>query len=144
METIYQSKFSKHEYDSTTKIIFTDWFKETTNMTTDDFKNEMQEWLNAFRKCKPLYLYDRCVDFNYTITPDEQIWMANLLNAEWIKLGLKKYAHIVPAEMITELSVEQLFDEFFQMKLENQYPIIDFADREKALEWLMENDEIKN
>jgi hypothetical protein len=31
-----------------------------------------------------------------------------------------------------------MFDEFFQMKLENQYPIVDFADREKALEWLIQ------
>jgi hypothetical protein len=38
METIYQSKFSKHEYDSKTKTIFTNWFEETANMTTEDFK----------------------------------------------------------------------------------------------------------
>ncbi len=138
METIYHSRFSKHEYDSKTKTIFTDWFKETSKMTSDDFKNEMQEWLNAFYKCKPLYLYDRCVDFSYTIVPDEQIWMANLLNAEWIKLGLKKYAHMVPVELFTEVSVEQMFDEFFQMKLENQYPIVNFDDKEKALKWLYE------
>ncbi len=138
METIYQSKFSKHEYDSKTKTIFTNWFEETANMTTEDFKNEMQEWLNVFRKCKPSYLYDRCVDFSYLITPNEQIWMANLLNEEWIKLGLKKYAHLVPAQLISELSVEQMFDEFFQMKFENQYPIVNFADREKALKWLYE------
>jgi hypothetical protein len=27
--------------------------------------------------------------------------------------------------------------------LENQYPIANFADKEKALEWLMANDETK-
>jgi len=96
----------------------------------------MQEWLNVFRKCKPSYLYDKCVDFSYPISLDEQIWMAHLLNAEWIKLGLKKYAHMVPSELISEISVEQLFDEFFQMKLDNQYPIVNFSDKDKALKWL--------
>jgi len=136
METIYQSNFAKHEYESKTKTVFSDWFKETANMTADEFRSEMQEWLNVFRKCKPSYLYDKCVDFSYPISLDEQIWMAHLLNAEWIKLGLKKYAHMVPSELISEISVEQLFDEFFQMKLDNQYPIVNFSDKDKALKWL--------
>jgi len=138
METIYHSKFSKHEFDSKTKTLFTRWFNETLTMTSDDFKSEMQEWLNVFRRCKPTYLYDRCVDFYYPISPDEQVWMAQLLNAEWIQLGLKKYAHMVPAELIAELSVEQLFDEFFKMKLDNQFPIVNFANRNEALKWLEE------
>jgi len=138
METIYESRFSAHKYDATTETLFSDWFEETGKMTDDDFRNEMQAWLNIFRVCKPKYLYDRCVDFCYAINPAEQIWMAHLLNAEWIDLGLKKYAHMVPEELIAELSVEQLFDEFFQMNLPNQFPIVNFSKKEDALNWLHE------
>lgn len=136
MLTIYRSKFALHQYDEAYKTIFTDWFKETEEMSASDFQLEMEEWLNAFKQYKPMYLYDNCVDFSYAIKPDEQIWMAQLLNAAWIDLGLKKYAHMVPEEMISELSVEQLFDEFFQMKLPNQFPIVNFGKKEDALRWL--------
>lgn len=133
-----KSRFSNHEYDPETETIFSYWFKETANMTRDDFKNEIQEWLNLFRMVKPKYLYDDCINFHYPIIPEDQVWMARLLNTEWVKLGLKKYAHMVPSEMIAELSVEQLFEEFFKMKLKNQFPISNFAKRENALEWLHE------
>ncbi|MDW7694564.1 hypothetical protein R9C00_07415 [Flammeovirgaceae bacterium SG7u.111] len=112
------------------------WDSETENMSAGDFETEMQEWLNAFKKCKPKFLYDRCNDFKYPISPDQQIWMAMLLNQAWIDLGLKKYAHMMPEELITELSVEQLFGEFFNLQLDNQFEIENFSDKDKALAWL--------
>ncbi|OQY00163.1 MAG: hypothetical protein B6I24_00425 [Bacteroidetes bacterium 4572_128] len=112
MKEIYKSKYSEHIYDDSRSIMFSDWFPETENMDADDFKSEMRKWLDAFKECKPKYLYDRCMDFNYLINPEEQIWMAHLLNPELIKLGLKKYAYLVPEEIFSEASVEQLFDEF--------------------------------
>ena len=77
------------------------------------------------------------MDFNYLINPEEQIWMAHLLNPELIKLGLKKYAYLVPEEIFSEASVEQLFDEFFEMNLKNQFTIKKFDNEEKALKWLL-------
>ncbi len=136
METIIQTEYAKHEFDKQTKTLFTKWYLETEKMNDLDFRYEMKEWLNVFRKCKPTYLLDDCADFSYPISPEEQEWMAQLLNATWIALGLKKYAHIVPSELITELSVHQLFYEFFIMNLENQYPIENFVDKQAALEWL--------
>ncbi len=136
METYYTSKYAVHAYEAETETLFTDWFAETEHMNEAEFRTEMEAWLAVFRQCKPKYLYDNCANFIYPINPEEQLWMAELLNAEWVDLGLKKYAHMVPKEMLAELSVEQLFDEFFKMKLENQYPIVNFADRQEALQWL--------
>ncbi|GAA4848389.1 hypothetical protein [Algivirga pacifica] len=136
MKTIYKSKFSEHLYDDATATIYSDWFKETESMNEEDFRTEMQEWVNAFEACKPKYLFDRCVDFSYPISPEEQVWMAKLLNPAWVALGLQKYAHIVPEELFSEVSVEQTFEEFFNMKLPNQYPIVNFSNKEEALEWL--------
>ena len=97
MNLIYNSKYSAHFYDEKTHPIHSDWFTETEKMNEEDFITEMQAWLQAFEICKPTYLLDRCVDFRYPISPEEQIWMANLLNKKWANWGLKKYAHIVHA-----------------------------------------------
>lgn len=136
METIYHSRFAKHDYEAVTRTLFTEWFEETKNMNSQEFREEMLKWLEVFQKTKPQYLYDYCVPFAYPINPGEQFFMAQLLNVEWIKLGLKKYAHIVPSDMITEISVEQTFEEFFSMNLPNQFPIVNFTDRQSALKWL--------
>ncbi len=138
MQTIYASRFAKHEYDSASKTLFSDWFLETEYMSSVDFGTEMEAWLGVFRQTKPKYLYDNCVNFLYPIVPQEQVWMAELLNAEWIELGLKKYAHMVPVDMITEMSVEQSFEEFFEMKLPKQFPIVNFTNQEEAIKWLYE------
>lgn len=133
---LYESKYSKHIYQPSTEILYSDWFMATKNMQADDFIQEMEAWLKVSQQCKFTYLLDRCVDFTYGISPDEQIWMAKLLNIPWVEIGLEKYAHIVPAEFISNLSVEQVFGEYLDMKLPNQYPIVDFTDEKEALEWL--------
>lgn len=133
---LYESKYSKHIYQASTEILFSDWFLETENMQPKDFATEMEAWLLASQQCKFTYLFDNCVDFAYTISNDEQVWMAHLLNGAWVAMGLKKYAHIVPEEFMSSLSVELAFAEYFDMKLPNQYPIRDFSDENAALKWL--------
>jgi hypothetical protein len=136
-KVLHESKFSKHIYDAKTETLCSDWFEETKNMTRNDFEIEMKAWLKATQDCgKFTYLLDRCVDFIYPISPQEQIWMANLLNKSWIELGLKKYAHLIPDEFISHLFVEQTFEEFFNMNLPHQYPMKDFSSVEEALHWL--------
>ncbi len=135
-KVLFESKFSKHVYDEKTKIFYSDWFEETKEMTENDFKLEMIVWLKTSREIDFKYLFDRCVDFIYPITPEEQIWMAELLNKNWIEAGLIKYAHIVPEEFVSSISVEQTFEEFFNMNLPNQYPIKDFSNIEEAIAWL--------
>jgi hypothetical protein len=139
MINVYLSKFARHDFDPKTQTVFSEWYAATQEMTREDFKNEMRAWLDVFRKHCPKRLYDDCVNFSYTISPEEQEWMAKLLNPEWVALGLKKYAHMVPEEMISSLAVEQLFDEFFRQNLSGQYPIRNFSSREEALAWLFDN-----
>lgn len=78
--------------------------------------------------------------FIYPINPDEQVWMAHTLNPGWIEAGVKKYAHVVPEEFISNLSIDLMFEEFFLMELENQFEIRHFADedQQKAKDWLFE------
>lgn len=133
---IYQSKYANHSFDESQNTMFTNWFIETADMDEKEFIIEMEAWLETTSKVKPEKIYDYCVNFVYPISPDEQVWMAHLLNPKWIALGVKKYAHIVPEEFITNLSVEQMFDEFFQMNLPNQFEISHFSNEQVAKNWL--------
>lgn len=138
MQTLYKSKYSEHHYDIETNTLHSNWFEETKNMKNEDFKKEIEEWLRVSKEVKPTKIYDYCVNFVYSINNEEQVWMAHTLNPGWIEAGVKKYAHIVPQEFIANLSVDLMFDEFFLMKLENQFEIKHFADEQQkqAKEWL--------
>lgn len=135
---VYESRFVKHAFNPQSQTLFSYWTTETPQMSQLDFKVEMENWLNTSQKFKPLYLFDYCQDFVYPIVEEEQIWMAHLLNPGWIEIGLQKYAHIVPDEFISNLAVEQMFDEFFNMKLANQFEIRHFgvSEEETAADWL--------
>jgi hypothetical protein len=136
METIYESKYSQHQFDAEKNTLYSNWFTSTGDMTSEEFKSEMKAWLKATETTKPEKIYDYCVNFVYPIIPEEQVWMAHLLNPNWIEYGVKKYAHIVPIEFIINLSVEQMFEEFFLMNLPNQFEIKHFSVEAEAQEWL--------
>jgi hypothetical protein len=135
-EVLFQSKFSSHAYEPETKTMFTYWTEATEKMNQIEFQQEMQAWLKASEACQPDKIFDYCKGFIYPIDPDEQIWLAHLLNEGWVRLGVKKYAHIVPEELIANISTMQLFEEFENMKLPGQFVIEHFADEDEALAWL--------
>ena len=133
---LHQTRYASHHYDEKLDTLFSNWFSETSEMDNDDFKFEMNRWMEVSRKCQPTKIYDYCVNFVYPINPAQQTWMANLLNPGWVNLGVKQYSHVVPEEYISNLSVYQMFQEFLAMKLENQFKIEHFSDELEAIHWL--------
>ncbi len=134
--TLYRSKYASHHYDKQLDALFSDWFPETSEMDDQDFEFEMKKWMKVSQECKPTVVYTRCVNFDYPINPDQQTWMAQLLNRCWVDLGVKQYLHIVPEGFVTKLSACQMFQEFIDMKLENQFEIHHFPNEAEAIQWL--------
>lgn len=132
----YTSPYATHEFEEETKTLYTKWFVQTHDMTEKEFKHEMETWLKVSQDYQPTFIFDYCVDFLYPISIQNQLWMAHLLNPGWIDAGVQKYAHIVPEEFITNLSVDQMFEEFYEMKLDNQFEIRHFSDSNEGLKWL--------
>lgn len=133
---LYKSKYASHHYDKQLDALFSDWFPETSSMNDKDFEFEMRKWLEVSQQCKPSVVYTRCVNFDYPINPEQQTWMAQLLNRCWVDLGVKQYLHVVPEEYVTKLSACQMFQEFLDMKLENQFEIHHFPNESEAIQWL--------
>lgn len=133
---LHRTKYASHHYDEQLDTLFSDWFPETAEMIEDDFTFEMNQWIEVSKKVRPSKIYDYCVNFIYPISPEQQTWMAHLLNPGWVRLGVKQYSHVVPEEYISNLSVYQMFQEFLDMKLENQFEIEHFSDEQTAIQWL--------
>jgi hypothetical protein len=136
LQTLYTSHYAKHTFDTETQTLHSNWFIQTSDMTPDEFRQEMEKWAEVSEACKPTYIYDYCVHFVYPISIENQLWLAHLLNPTWIRAGVQKYAHVVPEEFIANLSVDQMFEEFFNMNLPNQFEIKHFSEAEEAMNWL--------
>lgn len=136
MKSLYKSAYVEHEYDEETRTLYSDWSEETADMSLEDFRQEMTQWAEVSKNCKPQYIYDYCVYFLYSIPAEENAWLAELLNPVWIEAGVQRYAHVVPDEFITNLSVDKMFEAFTAMNLPNQFAIAHFSDRKEAMQWL--------
>jgi hypothetical protein len=130
------TKYAQHLYNPNNRTLFSVWFPQTKEMSPAEFREELAVWTEAFEKFRPERLFDMCKYFSYAISPSEQVFMAESVYARWAELGLKKYAHMVPNEVLPDLSVEQLFDEFFKLRLPNAFEIKNFLNPQEAMAWL--------
>jgi hypothetical protein len=135
--TVYNSKYVEHYFDDNQQVFHSSWLPATEQMTEKDFVFEMEKWVELTLEAKPLYILDDCRTFFYTISPTLQTWSAQTLNPSWVRMGLRKYAHIAPEELVANISTLQFFDEFLEMNLKNQYKIEHFSTLDSGLNWLL-------
>lgn len=133
---IYSSQFVEHSYDENTGIFYTEWQEDSEDMLEFDFRHEVKAWLEASRKVKPRKILDICKNLAYPISPESQIWIAELLTPEWIRLGVKRYAQVLPKDEITRMSSEQLLLEFAQLPHKNRINFSSFESETEAQKWL--------
>lgn len=70
-------------------------------------------------------------DFKFPIMPEVQVEMNKTFLSEINKTTIKKVAHVQSKEAITQLSIEQLFDENTNKTYEDKY----FDNIQDALKW---------
>jgi hypothetical protein len=135
MREAYHTHYVTHWVDETQQLLETRWHPATERMGELDFRYEMEEWLRITQKLSITRIYDHCVQFLYPISIEEQTYMAQLLNPGWIAAGVKRYAHIMPQELVSNLSTDQMFQKFYDMNLPNQFVIRHFAEQEQEQAW---------
>lgn len=129
---IYTGQFISiylQEYQSRA-ILKSVWQKNSQEMSDDDFKTEIEQWCQSVEKYKPKGCIANTLQFRFTISPDVQNWYNENITPRKFKAGLQKIAFIVPEELLSELSIEQIFDE--QEAITFKY----VASEEEALNWL--------
>ncbi|GAB4405819.1 MAG: hypothetical protein OHK0053_31860 [Microscillaceae bacterium] len=133
---LYKSKYVCHRLVKSAQILYSHWFAETEFMPSQVFRQEMQTWQSIFIQYRPVALFDQCQAFLYPISPDEQVWMAKLLQPAFLLGDLRRYAHVVPEESISNISVMQLFQELEKLIEPGDLLIQHFQEEKQALEWL--------
>ncbi len=136
-DLIFSSPYIKAYFNQEKKIYTSEYLPETENMTDKQWKVLMKDLANTIEKYNPYYIIDDNRERRYAYSPDMQAWTLSLFTASWNKIGLKKYAQIIPKEIIGKLTTQQIeeqankeFDMHYEVKIVNDY--------ESALYWIEE------
>jgi hypothetical protein len=132
-EKILENKFCTYYYDEQNTFITQLWTNESDEMTEDDYKNEMLNYLSFVQKYTTSTVLINLQQFNFTIVPEIQTWVDDNVAVHANKI-VEKIAFILPKDLMVELSVEQVMTE----EEGKNYKALNYFDTEKlAKEWLL-------
>lgn len=137
-KVILQTRFVKVSFDTETKIYESEYLPETLNMTNLEWQELMMEIKELIETCRPLYIIDDNRNRLYSYSPDMQLWTLRLFVDSWNKIGLKKYAQILPKEIIGKLTSEQI-EESATTKFIMHYQHKFVDDYIEAFDWVNES-----
>ena len=129
---VYKSEYVKFDYFQKTSHIETISF-ENEDMTEEEYKKDMLSYVNIVEKYKPSkVLIDSSIS-KFVASPDLQDWTNENIIKRTLLAGLKKNAFVISKDFISQLSSEQTLEESEGAKKNIKY----FVDKDKALEWLL-------
>lgn len=140
MKLISKSKFTDRFYEESCGLIKSTWKPSTEFMTESAYKQEMLAAVEQARIYPSKYFLVYAQQFKYIISPELQLWTAEHIAFEIAKLGVKRFAYVVPDEYISGLSVEQTIEESNKWAVDNPYEFYYFSDEKKAIYWLLGED----
>lgn len=133
MKTVYESDFFKIEFDEEKKIIKSFWKEKNSKITDEQIKKEIEKATAIITEYKPLSIItdDRSRTFVYSV--EIQQWVGLTLSKACVKAGIKKFAVLLPKEIVAKMSTEQVAEEQTGVR---HYALNMFSDEDKALDWL--------
>ena len=132
MEILHKSNYYEILFDQSKSLIVHKALNGSSEMSDQEFKQEMHLFLEMCEKYSPERDLVHLVDMNYPIVPDIQEWVNNEIFPRLL-IVVKRMALVMPSEMVAELAIEQTMEEEEGKKFVSRY----FSDENQALEWLI-------
>jgi hypothetical protein len=129
----YISTFQQIQVDESQKLLRKHWFKESANMSEEDFRSEVEVIAQIAEQYRIEKFHDDTTNFGFVILPRLQEWVNEKIFPRFVQSGLRKYAIIISEEMIAQLSIEQTMEEDNADSFQVKY----FNNSEKAVNWLL-------
>ena len=131
---LHKSKYVEIIYEQENSLIIDKFLPATKDMKQDEFRKEMNIFVEMCEKYKPANELVHLLDMKYVIAVKDQEWMNKEIFPRYENM-IKRMAFFVPTELFAQVSVEQTMDEEAGQKFVQQY----FESEDEARKWLMEN-----
>ncbi len=127
---VYKSAYKTTDYDSTTEIMLNRWTDAEMDQAT--FQKEIIAWVELMEKYHAKYMIANTKEFNFVINVDMQTWTGETVFPRLLAAGMKKFAIIVTADILTQLALEQTMEEEKTGQFQTRY----FDNEEDAIQWM--------
>ena len=111
-------------------ILQNEWTEKTATMTLEDFQEAVQNHAGFAIEHRSLNLLIDTRNFKFTLPEENIAWTEKELNPRYHKLGVKKFAMIMPAQYLQYVKDTPAKDGKFATRY--------FADYNEGLAWLSE------
>ena len=133
MKKIFENAYLTFELDSEKSILIYTWSSKSEDLTLETFLAEATSILTAILSNKVRCVIGNDLNFNFPVVPEVQTQMNETMLAQFNNSNLKKFAHIMSNEILTQLSVEQFFAENSSKTYEDKF----FDNLEEAKVWCL-------
>jgi hypothetical protein len=130
---VYKSSTLTIGIDKDNSILFYQWDAQSEYLSQEDFLREAQIIHDEILKNEVYNVLADDRNFFYPVVPEIQELLAKHLLTSLNKHGLKKFAHVQSGEMISQLSIEQLFEENIDAVYIDKY----FDTIDNAKDWIL-------
>ena len=121
-------------FDKDRQLQKTSWIGDNADITESEIKDTINLEADLITKHRPKYILSDDSQRLFVYNVDIQNWVATQLAGACIKAGVVKFAVIMPTDLISELSTEQVGDEAGNIPVKIQY----FKNESSAINWLFE------
>lgn len=134
MKKVLENEFVIMYLDEDKKLLNDVWNEKTADLTDDQFREIITEWLNlVISNDVELSLID-ARNMQFMVDPELQSWVATEINAPAQQHSLKRAATLLPTSIFEQVSLQQTMDE---MKDTNSFEAKIFAEEDEARTWLL-------
>ncbi|WP_375560524.1 hypothetical protein ACE193_22980 [Bernardetia sp. OM2101] len=131
---VYESVFLRLEFFKDDSLIEVTWLPATENITDEEYKEELLNYLNFALELKPKRAIMNSQSLLFTASPTIQEWTDQTIITPSTEVGLTKVAVVMSKEFIASLAIEQLMEDTSSNQI---VTIMSFKDKEEAREWVL-------
>ena len=131
---LYKDKYRTVTFERDTKILHQVWHNATEDMNVDEYKEASVSIAQAVKDNGASYILNNAIESLFVVTPEIQDWINKNIVPKLLQNGLQKYAILLPSELFSQVSVEQIVDD---SATTTQNKISYFDDEAKARKWLL-------
>ncbi len=130
---VYKSQYMHLAFFAELELIEMTWFPSTDNMTEEEYKQELLNYLDLVLKFRPNKVIGDTRNLFFAIVPELQEWINQTIFPPILEVGVKKVAFIMSQEIVAQLSIEQTMEEQEGLKFISAY----FDNKESAKDWVL-------
>lgn len=128
---VYESDFLTIDYEEINSLFIQNW--KISPKTTEQFKNEMLNYISKYAVFKPKYSLWNQLNFELKYDDETKVWIDNNINKSGIEYGNEKLAFVVSKDVLAHINVIQSFEDVNSSLLPKH-----FMDENSARNWLLD------